>query len=42
MTEFRSFSFDPIWEEKYMEYTEMLQPGWMVHAEWRAVAEKTI
>jgi hypothetical protein len=27
---------------QHMEYTEMLEPGWIVHAEWRAIAEKTI
>lgn len=25
---------------QHMEWTEMLEPGWLVHAEWRAVAEK--
>ena len=25
---------------QHMEWTEMLAPGWLVHAEWRAVAEK--
>jgi ubiquinone/menaquinone biosynthesis C-methylase UbiE len=25
---------------QHMEYEEMLGPGWMIHAEWRAVAEK--
>jgi SAM-dependent methyltransferase len=25
---------------QHMEWTEMLEPGWMVHAEWRAIAEK--
>ena len=25
---------------QHSEYTEMLTPGWMVHAEWRAIAEK--
>jgi ubiquinone/menaquinone biosynthesis C-methylase UbiE len=25
---------------QHIEYTEMLKPEWLVHAEWRAVAEK--
>lgn len=25
---------------QHSEYTEMLNPGWMVHSEWRAIAEK--
>lgn len=25
---------------QHMESAEMLKPGWMVHAEWRAIAEK--
>jgi SAM-dependent methyltransferase len=25
---------------QHMEWTEMLDPAWLVHAEWRAVAEK--
>lgn len=25
---------------QHSEYTEMLTPGWMVHAEWRVIAEK--
>lgn len=25
---------------KHMEQAEVLEPGWLVHAEWRAVAEK--
>ena len=25
---------------QHSEHTEMLNPGWMVHAEWRAIAEK--
>lgn len=26
---------------QHMECAELLKPGWMVHAEWRAIAEKT-
>jgi ubiquinone/menaquinone biosynthesis C-methylase UbiE len=27
---------------QHMEYAEMLEPEWMVHAEWRAIAEKIL